>query len=154
MDSTFNPYLYGNLEREQECFTVCALCYSSNNTPCIICAVVTEYVEVGILGSDHQLQEYIWFPPFFQILLTISSFSITKEVVLVVDSLHHSLASWCYFIGKEISQSRKTTKKLKRDVSKTEIQKEQEVTILNSSSILMCVCMCACVMCLWGYKEK
>lgn len=40
--------------REQECFTVCALCYSSNNTLCIICAVVTEYVEVGILGSDHQ----------------------------------------------------------------------------------------------------
>lgn len=44
--SSFN--LHGNWE---EGFTVCALCYSTNNTLCALCAPVTDYKQVGVLVS-------------------------------------------------------------------------------------------------------
>lgn len=43
--------LHGDREAGWDWFTVCALCYSTNNTLCALGVMVTDYMEVGVLVS-------------------------------------------------------------------------------------------------------
>lgn len=54
--------LHEDCEGGQEWFTVCALCYSTNNPLCTLCAMAKslwkDWGTSELLRSNHQLQEY------------------------------------------------------------------------------------------------